>query len=59
MKQDLLKSISDNLKSRFTENQVEEVLELGVRSFGALRADCKVKSGKWQVASFGAKPIVS
>ena len=30
-----------------------------MRSFGALRADCKVKSGKWQVASFGAKPIVN
>lgn len=28
MKQDILKSISDNLKSRFTENQVEEILEI-------------------------------
>ena len=28
MKQDILKSISDNLKYRFTENQVEEILEI-------------------------------
>lgn len=28
MKQDILKSISDNLKSRFTENQVEEISEI-------------------------------
>lgn len=41
MKQDILKSISDNLKSRFTENQVEKISE--IISVELSKYDIKVK----------------